>query len=96
MQRRIGQSMEILVIYWLPIAMVPCLYQCNLYIKRMLRVWRAQKCIFIDSAKTAPPGTGQKNTLCHAVPYWDSNGNFRIFGATYHHGTGFAPMQRLC
>ena len=34
-----------------PIAIVPCLHQGNIYMKRTLRVWRDQKCISLVSAK---------------------------------------------
>ena len=44
MQRRIGQTLHICGNSGLPFAMVPCLHQCNVYIKRKLRVCRAQKC----------------------------------------------------
>ena len=53
LQRRIGQAIEIFKISGLPIVMVPCLHQCSVYIKRKLRVWRAQKCNFQVSVKTA-------------------------------------------
>ena len=129
----------------LPIAMVPCLHQCKVYIKRKLRVWRAQKCNFLVSAKTEPTvvgqqttlclaapfgqaieifkinvyilrrlqvwrtqkcnflvsakiaqtGTGQETAPCLAAPYLASNRNFQNFGATYRHGTVFAPKQCL-
>ena len=78
-----------------PIDMVPCLHQCNVDIKRKLWVWRVQKCNFLVSAKTAPTGTGQQTTPCLAEPYLISNRNFQNFGATYRHGTVFAPMQNL-
>ena len=39
----------------LPIALVPCLHQDNHYIKRKLRVCRAQKCNLLVGAKTVPP-----------------------------------------
>ena len=94
-QHRIGPAMEIFKISGLPIAMVPCLHQCNVYIKTKLRVWRAQKFNYPVSAKTAPTGTVLQTTSCHAAPYWASNRNFRNFGATFLHGTVFAPMQCL-
>ena len=75
--------------------MVPCLHQLKVYIKRKLRVRRAQKCNLLVSAKTALTGTGQQTTPCLAAPYWVSNRNFQNFGATYRHGTVFAPMQCL-
>ena len=58
-------------------------------------MWRAQKCNFLVSAKTVPTGTGQQTTQCHVAPYRASNENFRNFGATFYHGTVFAPMQSL-
>ena len=75
--------------------MVPRLHQCSVYIKRKLRVWRSQKCNFLVSAKTAPTGTGQKTTSCLAASYLASNTKFQNFGATYRHGTAFAPIQCL-
>ena len=78
------------------IDMVWCLHQCNVYIERKLQVLRAQKCNFLVSAKTAPNGTGQQTTQCHAAPYRDSNENFRNFGNTFGHGNVFAPMQSYC
>ena len=41
MQRRIRQSMEISWKSVLPFAMIPCLHQINVYMKRKLRKWRA-------------------------------------------------------
>ena len=90
-----GQGIEIFKISGLPIDMVPCLYQCNVYIIRKLQVWRAQLCNFLVSAKTAPTGTGQQTTPCLAAPYLASNRNFQNFGAFYRHGSVFAPMQCL-
>ena len=60
LQRRIWPAIEIFKISWLPISMVPCLQQCNVYIARKLRVWRAQKCNFLVSAKTEPTVIGQQ------------------------------------
>ena len=79
----------------LPIAMVPCLHQCNVYIKRKLRVWRSQKCNFLVSAKTAPTGTGKQTTPCLASPCLARNRNFQNFGAIYRHGTVLELMQCL-
>ena len=72
LQRRIGQAIEIFETSGLPIAMVPCLHQCNVYIVRRLRMWRAQKCNLLVSAKTAPTGTGHQTTPGLAAPY-DAN-----------------------
>ena len=95
MQCHIGPAIEIFGISGLPFAMVPGLHQCNVCIKTKLRVWRAQKCNFLVSAKTKPTGTVLQTIPCHSAPYRASNGNFRNFGATYRHGTVFAPMQCL-
>ena len=76
-----------------PIAMVPCLHQINVFIKRKLRVCRAQKCNILVGAKTVLTGTGLQTTLCHAAPYRVNNGNLRKFGSTYRHGTVFPPNQ---
>ena len=43
MQRRIRSTVRICGNLGLPFAMVPCLHQSNIYIKRKLRQWRAQK-----------------------------------------------------
>ena len=43
---------------------------------------------FPSQYKTALTGTG-------VAPYHPSNQNFRNFGATFYHGTMFAPMQSL-
>ena len=95
LQRRSRQAIEIFKILGVLFAMVPCLHQCKVYIKRELRVWRAQICNLLVSAKTAPTGTGQQTTPCIAGPYLASNRNFQNFGATYRHGTVLAPMQCL-
>ena len=95
MQRCIGQGIEIFKILGLIFAMVPCLHQCKVYIKRKLRVWRAQKYNFLVTAKTAPTGTGQQITPCLAAPYSVNNRNCQNFGATFSNGTVFAPMQSL-
>ena len=89
------QAIEIFKISGLPIDMVPCLHQCNVFIIRKLRVWRAQKCNFLVSAKTTLTGTGQQTTPCLVASYLASNRNFQNFGATYRHGTVFVPMQCL-
>ena len=95
MQRSIGQTVQISGNSGLPIAMVPCLHQWNVYIKRKLRVCRAQKCNPCFSAKTPPRSTDLQRTLFHAVPYMADSTNLREFGATYRHGNVFAPMECL-
>ena len=95
MQRHIRATMDIFGISGLPITMVSCLHQCNVYAKRKLRVWRAQKCNLLVGTSTAPTGTVLQTTLCHTALYRANNGNFRKFGATCRHGTVFAPLQCL-
>ena len=58
-------------------------------------MWRAQKCNFLVSAKTAPTGTGQQTIPCIAAPYWASNRNFQNFGDSYRYGSAFAPKECL-
>ena len=50
----IEPRMEIYEISCLPIPMVPRLHKSNGYIKRKLRVWRAQKCIALVCAQSVP------------------------------------------
>ena len=95
LQRRVWQAIETFKISRQPIAMVPCLHQRNVYIVMKLQVWRAQKWNFLVIAKIAPTGTGKQTTPCLAAPYLASNRKFQNFGATYRHGTVFAPMQCL-
>ena len=61
----------------LPIAMVPCLHQDNDYIKRKLRVCRAQKCNLLVGAKTVPPGTGLQTIRFPTAQCMAENGNLR-------------------
>ena len=56
-----------------PIAMVPCLHQGNVAIKRKLRIWRAQKCNLLVGANTAPTSTGRQNSLVSYIPYRAAN-----------------------
>ena len=49
---RIGPRMEICETSCVPISIVPRMYQSNGYIKRNLRVWRAQKCNALVGAET--------------------------------------------
>ena len=91
----IGQAIEIFKISGLPIAMVTCLHQCSVYIIGKLRVWRAQHCNFLVSAKTAATGTGHQTSPCHVAPYCASKENFQNFWATFCHGTVFVPIESL-
>ena len=75
--------------------MVPCLHQGNIYTKRKLRVWRAQKCISLVGAKSPLTCVGRQSTVCQKRQYMGGNGNLRKLGWTYRHGTMFAPRQYL-
>ena len=91
----IGPRMEIREILGLPIPMVPCLHQSNGYIKRKLRVWRAQKCIALVGAEIVHTSAMPQTTPFHGDQYRDRNGNMRNFGPTNPLGTAFAPKQWL-
>ena len=91
----IGPRTESCVNWGGPIAMVPCLHQGNIYIKRKLRVWREQKCISLVGAKTALTCAGCQTTPSEGKRYRAENGNLRKLGGTYRHGTVFAPRQYL-
>ena len=75
--------------------MVPCFHQRNIYIKRMLRVWRDRKCISLVCAKTPLTCTGRQNTPSQWRRYRAWKGNLRKLGWTYRHGTVFAQRQYL-
>ena len=77
------------------LAMVPCLHQSNVYIKRKLRVWRVQKCIPLVGAKTSLTSAGLQTTLSQVGQYMFQNGNLRKSGSTICHGTVYAPKQCL-
>ena len=79
----------------LPIDMVLCLHQCNVYIKRKLTVCSAQKCNPSFGAKRPLRSTDLKITRFHAAPYRADSTNLREFGASYRHGTVFVPMECL-
>ena len=90
-----GPRMEICEISGKPIPIVLHLHQSNGYIKRKLRVWRAQKCNAPVSAETVLTIVGQQSTLFLGGQYRAKNGNMRNFGPTNLHGTAFAPRQWL-
>ena len=66
---------EICGIPGLPLPMVPCLHQSNVYIKRKLRVWRVIKCIPLVGAKTSLTCAGLQTTLSQVSKYRAENGN---------------------
>ena len=84
---------ETCVVWGGPITMVLCLHQGNMYIKRQLRVWRAQKCIPQVGAVTALTCAGWQTTLSHGRRCRAENRNLRKLGLTYHHGTVFPPKK---
>ena len=65
------------------------------YIKRKLRVWKAQKCNALVGAENVFTIGGPRSTTFHGGQYRAENGNMRNFGPTNPHGTAFAPKQWL-
>ena len=78
-----------------PMAMVPCLYQGNIYMKRKLRVWRDQKCIPLVCAITPLNCAGRHNNPSQGRQYRAQNGKFGKLGWTYGYGTVLAPRKYL-
>ena len=91
----IGSRRETCVYWGGPTAMVPSLHQGNIYIKRKLRVWRVRKCIFLVGAKTPLTCAGRQSTPSQGRRYRVEQGNLRMLGWTYRHGTVFAPRQYI-
>ena len=91
----IGPEMETCETSGLLIPMVPRMHQSNGYIKRRLRVWRAQKCIALVGAETVLTNTGPQSTLFHGGQYRAEKGNIQNFGPTNPHGTTLALKQWL-
>ena len=91
----IRTGIEICETSGLPIPMVLRFYQGNDYIKRRLRVWRAQKCIALVGAETVLTIAGLQTTPFHGGQYRAENRNMRNFGPTNPQGTAFAPKQWL-
>ena len=75
--------------------MVQCLHQSNVYIKRKLGLWRAQKCILLVGAKSALTCASPQTTPSHVRRYRAEKGNLGKFGPTFRHGAVFAPKQCL-
>ena len=71
----------------LPFAMVPCLHQSNLYKKRKLPEWRAQKCNPYFGAESPLRITGLQTTRFYAAPYRANCANLWKLGATFRYGT---------
>ena len=74
-----------------PIAMVPCLHQGNIYIKRKLRLWRDQKCIALVDAQTPLTCAGRQTTPSQGSRYRPENRSLRKLGWTDRHCTVVAP-----
>ena len=91
----IGPRRESLVNLDGPIAMVPCLHQGNIYIKRKLQLCRDQKCIPLVGAITPLNCAGHHNTPSRRRQYRAQKGKFGELGRTYCHGTVFAPRKYL-
>ena len=95
MQCRVGPTVQICWNSGLPFAMVMCLHQCNVYIKRKLRERRGKKCNPWFRSKSPLRSTGLQIIRFHAASYRADSTNFQEFGATFRHGTMFEPMQCL-
>ena len=93
--RRVEPTVQICRNSGLPSAMIPCLHQSNLYIKRKLREWRTQKCNTCFGAISLPRSTDLANHRFQAAPYRADSANLRKLGATFRLGTVFAPNQYL-
>ena len=79
----------------LPFAMVPCLHQGNICIKRKLRVWRVQKYIPLVGANTSLTCAGLQTTPSQESQYRAENGNLRYPVSNFCHGTVLAPKHCL-
>ena len=88
----IGSKTETYVNCGGPIAMVPCLQQGNICMKRKLRVWRDPKCISLVGAKTPLTCAGRQSTPSQKSRHRAENGCLRKLGWTYRNGAMFAPM----
>ena len=75
MKGSIGPRMEICETSGIPIPMVSRLHQSNGYIKRKLRVCRAQKCIVLVGAETVLTSAGPQTTPFHGGQSRVRNGN---------------------
>ena len=91
----IGSRMEICGNLGLLLAMVSCLHQSNVHIKRKLRVWRVQKCTPLIVVKTSLTCASLQTTPSHVSQYRAENRNLRKSGSTFRHCTMFAPNQCL-
>ena len=65
------------------------------YLYQKVRKYRAQKCNLSFVAKSPLRSTGLQTTRFHAAQYRADSTNLKESGATFRHGTVFAPMQCL-
>ena len=91
----IGSKTETCVNWGGAIAMLPCLYQSNISMKRKLQVWRGQKCIPLVGVKPPLTCLGRRTTPFQGSRYRTESRNLRKLGWTYRHGTVFVPRQYL-
>ena len=91
----IGPRTEICKNLGLPLAIVPCLHESNVDIKRKLWVWEVQKCIPLVGVKSSLICAELQTTPSHVNQYRADNGNLRKSGCTFYHGTVLAPKQYL-
>ena len=96
-------TMEFLRRLGLPILTAPCLHPRNNYMKRKLRVCRAQKCNSLVGANTVPTGTGLQTTPFHTAPYTPIMEFLRRLGLPIltapclHHSNNYMKMKlRVC
>ena len=75
--------------------MVQCLHQSNVYIKRKLGLWRAQKRIRLVGAKSVHTCAATQSTRSHVRRYRAENRNLGKFRRTFRHNEVFAPKQCL-
>ena len=66
----------------LPIPMVPRFHQSNGFLKKKVRVWRAQNCNALVGAETVLTCAAPQTTPFHGGQYRAENGNIRNFGPT--------------
>ena len=79
----------------LPFAMVPCLHQSKVYIKRKLRVWGLEKCNLLVGAKTSLTCARLQTTPSQVSQYRAENRNLQKSGSTFCHGTILALKKCL-
>ena len=77
------------------IALVPCLHQGKIYIKREQGNWRDQKSIPLVGAKTPLTCAGRQTYLSAGREYRAEIGNLRKLGRNYRLGTVFAQREYL-